>query len=120
MAYPPATKLWYNEIISSILNTNSAIVLTDNNVICISGYYKGRIMKLIDWLILAGGKEVVEESYQGEADKIWKQAQDKAGLQYNSNTSAEIDTLQKMVEENRSNIRNIIQEYAEDEYSKHY
>jgi len=77
MAYSPATRLTFSMPGSE---GNWAIVLSENNVKCLSGTYKGETMKLIDWLILAGGKESTQECYAGEAAAVWKHAQIKAGL----------------------------------------
>ena len=76
MAYPPATKLCY---IESPFSQHVAIVLSDNNVMCILGCYSGKLMKLIDWLILARGKEKVVSS-SSEDITIWKEARVKAGI----------------------------------------
>ena len=113
MAYSPATRLTFN---SSDSEKNWAIVLSDNNVRCLSGTYKGETMKLVDWLILAGGTEKVEECYEGEAASVWNHAQIKAGLLK--------DPKENVAQENLAHAGAMWmaaqKKYAEDPYSKHY
>ena len=112
MAYPPATRLWFN---SSDSGKQWAIVLSDNMVRCLSGTFKGETMKLIDWLILSRGQEMVEESYHGEADNIWKHAQIKTGL---LNDSKEAVAQESLVHAG-SMWMAAQKKYEEDTYSKH-
>ena len=113
MAYPSATRLTFT---SSSSEKNWAIVLSDNNVRCLSGTYKGETMKLIDWLILAGGKECAEECYEGEAATLWKHAQIKAGL---LNDSKEAIAQKNLV--HAAGMWSAAQKkYDEDTYSNHY
>ena len=113
MAYPPATRLTFN---ISDSEKNWAIVLSDNNVRCLSGTYKGETMKLVDWLILAGGAESVEESYEGEAASVWKHAQIKAGLMK--------DPKETIAQTNLAHAGAMWmaaqKKYTEDKYSNHY
>lgn len=112
MAYPPATRLMFT---SSSSEKNWAIVLSDNNVKCLSGTYKGETMKLIDWLILAGGKECAEECYEGEAAAVWKHAQTKAGLLNDSKEAV----AQKNLAHAGAMWMVAQEKYAEDIYSRH-
>ena len=109
MSYPPATRLRFTSlphIKASGPDTHCATVLSDNYVMCTEGAYKQQLLKLVDWLILAGGKEIVEEFYKGEADHVWNHAQVKAGLV-------------KKTEMNLAQAE-AMWTHTEDEYSKHY
>jgi len=51
MPYPPKTKLYYSM-------NERATVVTEGNVVVTEGLCKGHVMKLVDWLILAGDMPV--------------------------------------------------------------
>ena len=74
MAYSPATKLRYMAI-----GYQDAVVLSENKVMCTSGSYTGQTMLLVDWLILAGGDEMVIPWPMTSAEQIWIHAKEKAG-----------------------------------------
>ena len=55
MPYYPSTQLYHNG-----QNPSRATVVTDGNVMITYGLGAGTIIKLADWLILAGGAEIHE------------------------------------------------------------
>jgi hypothetical protein len=80
MAYLPGTMLSCDKFIPDIDGTdNRACVLSDNEVVCLTGVYKGDQMKLIDWLILAQGHEKVIMSHPYQ-EAYWANLLKKAGL----------------------------------------
>ena len=76
MAYSPATKLRYMGI-----GYQDAVVLSENKVMCTSGSYTGQTMLLVDWLILAGGDEmIIPSTITAAPEQIWIHAKEKAGI----------------------------------------
>jgi hypothetical protein len=103
MAYPCATKLSYD--------LNTAVVLTDNNVFCLTGSFQGT-MKLIDWLILAEGKESVLTNPK-HSETVWKHAKIKAGI--------EVDNSEKYARDNLEHAAAMwARAYASEPCSSHY
>ena len=72
MAYSPGSKL-------SVAGIQNATVLSENKVMCTSGTFTGEIMLLVDWLIIAGGKEY-QVNTEADADAVWTHAKQKAGI----------------------------------------
>jgi hypothetical protein len=81
MAYAPGSKL-------SVASIQNATVLSENKVMCTSGTFTGEIMLLVDWLIIAGGKEY-QVNTEAEADAVWTHAKQKAGIDPPSLTQVE-------------------------------
>ena len=76
MAYSPSTLLSYVDTDGS---EQTAMVLSGNMVMCLKGRFNNIMLKLIDWLILAAGREKV---LYGPADpvKYFDSLMVKAGL----------------------------------------
>ena len=81
MAYAPGSKL-------SVASIQNATVLSENKVMCTSGTFTGEIMLLVDWLIIAGGKEY-QVNTEADADAVWTHAKQKAGIDPPSLTQIE-------------------------------
>ena len=83
MAYSPGSKL-------SVAGIQNATVLSENKVMCTSGTFTGEVMFLVDWLIIAGGKEY-QVNTEAEADAVWQHAKQKAGIDPPSLTCVDED-----------------------------
>jgi len=83
MVYSPGSKL-------SVGGIQNATVLSENKVMCTSGTFTGEVMFLVDWLIIAGGKEY-QVNTEAEADAVWQQAKQKAGIDPPSLTRVDED-----------------------------
>ena len=83
MAYSPGSKL-------SVAGIQNATVLSENKVMCTSGTFTGEVMFLVDWLIIAGGKEY-QVNTEAEADAVWQHAKQKAGIDPPSLTRVDED-----------------------------
>lgn len=117
MAYSPATKLYYSDSDSHHIAT----VLSDGMVRCTAGLYKGEQMKLIDWLILAEGRELVHTG-SVYADNIWEHARLKSG--HSTLEEVNLDRANIIPEDrakkNLEHAARLWNQEPEDEYSRHY